>query len=285
MIKKIVCASFGTENSEDIINYIISAGKKFNSEIILLYVKPKPYFEGLENIPGDSGRLYTDWIGETTEKEIKRLKKIVCNVADNDLKCRIEVRQGVLHEEILDFSSEENADLISFSKEKTIGHYSPLPRTVLKLIRQSHIPVITVNGSKKFDVKNIVVPTSLYDLNSDDLKYALEISEYLKSKIYHLNVLENPEYNMPVELVSRYRGDAYSKIAQMNLDRKNVEPCVIESQSVYSGISEFVENKKIDLIIMNTYRGEKGRKKEFIGSIAESVIQTAKCPVITIRPL
>ena len=87
-----------------------------------------------------------------------------------------------------------------------------------------------------------------------------------------------------MELVSRYRGDAYSKIAQMNLDNKNVEPCVIESRSVYSGISEFVKNNNIDLIIMNTYRGEKGQKKEFLGSISETVVQNANCPVITIRP-
>ncbi|MGI9534426.1 MAG: universal stress protein, partial [Thermodesulfobacteriota bacterium] len=227
MINKIICASYGTENSEGIIKFIISVGKKFNSEIILLYVKPKPYFEGLENIPGDQGKLYSHWIEETTGNEIKKLEKILSNAVDSGLKCRIEVRQGVLHDEIIDFSSEENADLIACSKKKTYSHHSPLPRTVLKLIRQSSIPVITFNGSKKFDVKNILVPTSLYDLNSHDLKYALEFSEYLNSRIYHLNVLENPDYNLPAKLVSRYRGDAYSKIAQMNLDNKNVEPCVI----------------------------------------------------------
>ncbi|MGI9533468.1 MAG: universal stress protein, partial [Thermodesulfobacteriota bacterium] len=241
MIKKIVCASYGTENSKDIINFIVSIAEKFNSEIILLYVKPKGYFEGLEDIPGDHNKLYSSWIENVAKMEINKLKKITKNVVYKGLKSKIEVRQGILHQEILDFSLAENADLIAVSKEKTSGHLSPIPRSALKLIRQSDIPVITVTRSyKNFDIKNIMVPTSLYDLDSHDLKYAIELSKFFKSKIYHLNVLETAKYNFPVELVSRYRGDAYSKIAQMNLDNKNVDPYVIESSNIYSGISEFV---------------------------------------------
>ena len=154
MINKIVCASYGTENSKDIINFIVSVAEKFKSEIILLYVKPKQYFEGLENIPGDHNKLYSDWIEDIAKREINKLQKIAKNVADKGLKCKIELRQGVLHEEILDFSSAENADLIAVSKEKTTDQPSPIPRTALKLIRQSDIPVITINRSnKKFDIK------------------------------------------------------------------------------------------------------------------------------------
>ena len=286
MIKKIVFASYGTDNSEYNINYIVNLAEKFDSEIILLYVKPKQYFEGLEFIPGDQSKLFSSWINDIAGKETNKLKEIAEKVTDKGIKCGFELRQGVLHEEILDFSSEENVDLIAVGKQKTSDQPASVSRIVLKLIRQSNIPVITINPSfNRFDIKNILVPTSLYDLNSHDLRYALELSEFFKCKIYHLNVLETAEYNFPVELVSRYRGDAYSKIAQMDLDHKNIEPHVIESSNVYLGISEFVEEKNIDLIVMNTYRGEKGRQKDFIGSIAERVIQTALCPVISIRPI
>jgi len=44
IINKIVCASFGSDNSADIINLIVSFAEKFRSEIILLYVKPKTLF-------------------------------------------------------------------------------------------------------------------------------------------------------------------------------------------------------------------------------------------------
>jgi len=35
---------------------------------------------------------------------------------------------------------------------------------------------------------------------------------------------------------------------------------------------------------MNTYGGEEFRREEFIGSVAERVIQEAPCPVITVKP-
>ena len=285
MIKKIVCASFGTENSEDIINFIVSIAEKFKSEIILLYVKPKPYFEGLDYIPGEESKLYSNWIEDITEKEINKLKKIAVNVVEKGLKCNIEVIQGVLHEEIVDFASEENADLIALSKKRCPDHDSPINRTVLKLVRHSDIPVITLNRSdKQFNINNILVPTGLNDLNPHDLKYAFELSEFLYSKIYQLNILETEDYNFPAELVFKYMDDAYKIISKMKFDYENVEQHVIESINAYSGISKFLENNNIDLIVMNTYRGEQGEKKDFIGSIAERILQTVECPVITIRP-
>ena len=285
MIKKIVCASYGIENSVDVINYLLSVAEKFNSEIILLYVKPRSYFEGIKYIPGDSSRLYSNWIEGITEKEINKLKEISDSAQEKKIKWRIELREGIIDEEILSFASEEKADLISFSKVKRTGTDSPIPRPSLKLIRQSDIPVLTVNRlDKELDIKTVLVPTGLYDLNSNDIKYAVELSEHLNSKIYQLNVLETEQYSFPEDLVSKYMDEAYKVISHMNLGFENIEQRVIESVNAYTGISEFIKENNIDLIVMNTYRGEQGEKKEFIGSIAERVLQTADCPIITIRP-
>lgn len=284
MINKIVCAFYGTENPKQFIDFIVYFAEKLKSEIILLYAKPRPYFEGLEDIPANHSKLYTSWIEDTAKREIKKLENISKNISYKGFKSKIEVREGVLYEEILDFADEVNADLIAVSRKKHLVN-EPIPRTALKLIRQSDIPVITVNGSsKEHNIDNILVPTGLFDLNSNDLKYAIDLSDYFKSKIFQLNVLETEDYNFPSDLVFTYMDDAYKRISQMNLGDENIEQHVVESKNAYLGISGFVEDRDIDLIVMNTYRGEQGEKKDFIGSVAERVLQNVDCPIITIRP-
>jgi nucleotide-binding universal stress UspA family protein len=55
------------------------------------------------------------------------------------------------------------------------------------------------------------------------------------------------------------------------------------AKNAWRGMIKFVDERNIDLIVMMTYGG--GRiKEDFLGSIAEKVIQEAPCPVITMRP-
>lgn len=285
MINKIVCASYGDKNSGDIINSIISFAKQFKSELVLLYIKPESNFEVLKNISGDDNKLFSGWIEDVSAKEINRINEIAEQAAGKGINCKVEVRTGALYNEILDYSKKEKADLIAVTKKRCPGENSQINRTVLKLIRQSEIPVFTINDVyESLSLNNILVPTGLSDSNSDDLKYALDISRFFNSKVHQLNVLETEEYNFPADLVFKYMDYAQKKLSETFPDDENVEQHVIESKNAYSGIFKYIKDKKIDLIVMNTYRGEQGEKKDFIGSIAERILQTAGCPVITIRP-
>jgi nucleotide-binding universal stress UspA family protein len=49
-------------------------------------------------------------------------------------------------------------------------------------------------------------------------------------------------------------------------------------------IVQFAAAEKIDLIVIATH-GRSGFKQLFIGSVAERVIRTAPCPVMTMRPM
>ena len=48
-------------------------------------------------------------------------------------------------------------------------------------------------------------------------------------------------------------------------------------------IIQVAEEEKADLIVMGTH-GRKGIDRILFGSVAEKVVKTAKCPVLTIRP-
>lgn len=63
------------------------------------------------------------------------------------------------------------------------------------------------------------------------------------------------------------------------------EPCnpVILSGDVVEELNNFAAKQGVDLIIMGTH-GYKGLEKILFGSVAEQVVKTAPCPVLTINP-
>jgi hypothetical protein len=74
----------------------------------------------------------------------------------------------------------------------------------------------------------------------------------------------------------------------MKVDEANlgisINTVVKTAKNACKGIIDYASDKDIDLIFMNTYGGEEFRREEFIGSVAERVIQEAPCPVITVKP-
>ena len=48
-------------------------------------------------------------------------------------------------------------------------------------------------------------------------------------------------------------------------------------------ILELVDQEKIDLIIMGTH-GRRGLERTIFGSVADKIVQSSPCPVITLRP-
>jgi len=73
------------------------------------------------------------------------------------------------------------------------------------------------------------------------------------------------------------------KVAEANLGIK-VKTVVKPEKNAFQGIIKYASENDIDLIFMNTYGGGEFRREEFIGSVAERVIQEAPCPVITVKP-
>jgi nucleotide-binding universal stress UspA family protein len=57
----------------------------------------------------------------------------------------------------------------------------------------------------------------------------------------------------------------------------------VESGSAAAKILELAQKEKIDLIIMGAH-GRKGLDRAIFGSVADKVVQSAPCPVLTIHP-
>ncbi|GJM15883.1 MAG: hypothetical protein DHS20C13_12100 [Thermodesulfobacteriota bacterium] len=288
MIKKIVWASDGSEDSLDALAYVEEIAQRCKSEIIGLYVIPD-YFEvdTKDQFPEQEYDLIAKWIRETEYKESDRLNDIAKRFDSKGLSFKTQIVQGVPHLQIIKVAEEANSDLIVLgkgrAKEKVL-----LGATALKVIRRSPIPVMIArkkDGSIK--IENILVPTDLFNIASRDLLFTAGLAEYLDLNITSLNIVEIGNKKYPPEVVERLRGNSYNnlikKVNQADLGIK-VNPVVKTAKNACKGIIKYASENDVDIIFMNTYGGGEYRREEFIGSVAERVIQEAPCPIITVKP-
>lgn len=289
MINKILWASDGSEDSKRAIKYLELIAGKFGAEIIGVYVIPDYYeVEITKDFPAYESDLFDKWISETESKQSDRLNDFAKIFREKGIKFKLEIGQGAPHKEVLRIAEKEKVDLIALGRGRASEKFI-LGATALKVLRRSSVPVLTTKvESKNSDINRILVPTDQYHLLLNDFKFVIELSKAFGATIYYLNIIEIGEHKFPAEMVTQKVGSIYTKMEE-NIRRNfkksdNIKTFVETAKNAWIGINEFVQEKDIDLIIMMTYGGGEFRREEFIGSIAERVVQEAKCPVITIRP-
>jgi nucleotide-binding universal stress UspA family protein len=142
--------------------------------------------------------------------------------------------------------------------------------------------------------RHILAPTDFSEYSKQAIASALELAKKFGAKLTILHVIELPPY--PVEgyvapsLSATFMDDlerqATTDLAQLvpEAEAANVEVArVIVVGTPYRKIIDTAEAEQVDLIVMAT-AGRTGFSHLVMGSIAERVVRTASCPVLTIRP-
>ena len=288
MIKIILWASDGSEDSLDALDYVRDIAQRCKAETVGLYVIPD-YFEVdvKDQFPEQEYDLIAKWIKETEYKESDRLKDIASEFQSDGLGFETQIAQGVPHLQIIKAAEEQGADLIILGKGRAKEKFL-LGATALKVIRRSPIPVMVARKKEgPIKIKNILVPTDLYNIASKDLLFTAGLAKYHDLNITSLNIVEVGNKKYPAEVVERLRGNSYNNLTKKINDADlgiKVNTVVKTGKNAVKGIVQYAAENDVDLIFMNTYGGEEFRREEFIGSVAERVIQEAPCPVITVKP-
>jgi len=144
------------------------------------------------------------------------------------------------------------------------------------------------------DIRHILAPTDFSDYSKKALSDALELAQTFGAKLSLLHVIEPPPY--PIEgfapsavgadLLGDLERQASAELAPVLPDAQ--EATIEVTRAVAIGapsrkIVETAEAEHVDLIVMATH-GRTGLSHLLIGSVAERVVRTAPCPVLTIRP-
>jgi universal stress protein A len=142
------------------------------------------------------------------------------------------------------------------------------------------------------EIRRILAPTDFSEPSKQAIAYALELAQTFGATLVLLHVVELPPY--PIEglppsqlggtLLEDLEQQATSDLAQVLANEAEVK--VVRRVVVgipYRKIVVVAADEKLDLIVMATH-GRTGFNHLFVGSVAEKVVRTAPCPVLTIRP-
>ena len=138
-----------------------------------------------------------------------------------------------------------------------------------------------------FKIHTILCPVDFSDASRKAVRYAHEFAVNMNASMFLIHVID-----IPVEtLVSNMQlEEELEKSAQANLNTlKNellAEGLAVESSFEIGNPADVILEKAakldVNLIIMGSH-GKKGLSRLILGSIAESVVRKADCPVLIVK--
>ena len=143
------------------------------------------------------------------------------------------------------------------------------------------------------NIKRILAPVDFSDVSQQSVDAAASLASQLGASVVVLHAVEpvyfagtmfGPEINVP-HLVEEQRRAAKSAMETMlaRLEKRQISATgLVETGIPQDMILKTAKSKKCDLIVMGTH-GRSGVTHLLLGSVAEKVVRSATCPVMTVR--
>jgi nucleotide-binding universal stress UspA family protein len=141
----------------------------------------------------------------------------------------------------------------------------------------------------------ILVPTDFGTASEAALACARELATRFEARLSLLHVVEDPMVagvwtpevyvGASAELRDTLLRDARQRLDQsLTAEERDRFRATIDVRigTAADAIGEFARENAFDLIVMGTH-GRRGLAHMFLGSVAERLVRTAPCPVLTIR--
>ena len=143
----------------------------------------------------------------------------------------------------------------------------------------------------------VLVPVDFSKESIQALEYAVELTRPFRAELLVLFVLEPMSYATPADLYGpsanlsmlqeeqrRVATEQLKRLAARWKRRGVAVRTLLEAGTPHEVITDLARRRRVDLIVMATH-GRTGVSHLLLGSVAERVIRTATCPVLTVRRL
>ncbi len=140
-------------------------------------------------------------------------------------------------------------------------------------------------------IKRILVAHDFSEPADFALAYALDLAEKLGAQLTIMHAYEVPTYGYPegpaltLEMASQIERSAQSALEGVaaRACRPAVQiDTVLRHGPSWSEINAVASQLAVDLIVMGTH-GRRGIARALLGSVAEKVVRTAPCAVLTVH--
>lgn len=257
--------------------------KLLDYEIVLLYV--------LEDNDIFSGLLSRDQNQEMIVKINQKLEETAAEVSQKSgIRVMPLLSKGKVSATILKVAEDYNARFILMgtndSSERLRLDKNLMGANTSRVIRQSKIPVISINGKHHYDgCRSILLPLDLTKETRQKVTYAIEMARLFNATIKVVSVLWDKGSPEVVQHLHSQLAQVKHFIEEVQIacDTKLIE---VESgqQALAPTILEYAHSQgDIDLIIIMTQQ-ENRLTEFFIGSAAQQIIRQSEIPVMSILP-
>ncbi len=140
--------------------------------------------------------------------------------------------------------------------------------------------------------KNILVPTDLSEGAEQALDYACELAEKLGATVHIVNVVGIPALGVPelglaltstvIDQIMLDNQTALETLAAARRPMATIGQVLMKTGDAKDVITQTAIELGVDLIVMTTH-GRRGITRALLGSVTETVVRSAPCPVLTVR--
>jgi len=142
-------------------------------------------------------------------------------------------------------------------------------------------------------LRNILVATDFSEPSNVAVAYGRDLARNYNARLHVMHVVEDvmlrygAEVGMALpalqeDLVKAARRDLESRITDEDRRQLNAVAVIDTGANISAAICDYAKNNAIDLIVTGTHG--RGAVQHFLmGSVAERVVRTAPCPVLTVH--
>jgi nucleotide-binding universal stress UspA family protein len=286
-IERILCPVDFFPASDKAVDYAAGLAEIYNAKVFLLHAVV-PIVPVAYEFPLNTAEIARD-MKEAASREMKKLVARV--VKSRRVEAESLIIAGAVHDVIKRAISTTKADLIAMGTHGRAG----IDRWFLGsetewLMRHSPVPVLTISAKERLRrpaFRRILVTTDFSQGTANALDYAFSIAQENNSQITFLHVVND----IAMDVSRKYREPI---IDGVDTKLENMVPkdawdwCRIRTRvevgHPYQMIEKTLEKEKPDLLVMNIH-GKGMLDRALLGSTAERVVRSAKCPVMLIPPM
>lgn len=234
------------------------------------------------------------------DSDQERLDAKVAEVRGRGVKCAGHLVDGVPSQEIVDAVGRFGTNLIVMGTRGHTGLKHVLLGSVAERVaRNAECPVLTVKADERaggIQPRVVVVPMDF----SPAAREALTLAEQIATAMGPSQIVLVHGYYVPVELeqlIVAEQGGTGGLLDLLSEESARDLQAILEDLQEAGVAVEYVaehgppervvahvaEQRRADLIVMGTH-GRTGLSRVLMGSVAEHVVRTAPCPVLTVRP-
>jgi nucleotide-binding universal stress UspA family protein len=216
------------------------------------------------------------------------MKSVIRDEKTTQLGAEFHVRPGTPYVEISRFAKDRTIDLIVMGTHGRgfVGH-TIMGSVAEKVVRTAPCPVLTLRGPQRESlVPNILVALDFEPASDTALTYGRALGRMFGARLHVLHVMDNdflrPMFSDPHVLAARASQQVSDRLTDEDRTALHATAVVEMSDTPADTIVEYATKAPIDLIIVGTH-GRRAFDRFLIGSVAERVVRTAPCPVLTVR--